>query len=81
MAPTIRLRAGVNDLLKEHFKCATNGAVAERIGVDASTWSRAIRGRAIPGPKLAEQLLKIEGFTFDDLFEVHTGEPRRDSAA
>lgn len=80
MAPTIRLRDGVNELLKERFNCSTDGAVAEHIGIHPSTWSRAIRDRAIPGPKLSELLLALDGLSFDDLFELHLDEPMRESA-
>lgn len=79
MAPTIRLRDGVNELLKDRFKCSTDDAVAEHIGIHPSTWSRAHRGVAVPGRKLSELLLQIDGLGFDDLFEVHTGEPVRES--
>ncbi|MEO3869427.1 hypothetical protein ABGB18_11395 [Nonomuraea sp. B12E4] len=80
MAPTIRLRQGVNEKLKKHFNCSTDGAVAKHIGVNASTWSRAVRRVAVPGPKLSDALLSIDGFGFEDLFEIHMGEPERESA-
>jgi transcriptional regulator with XRE-family HTH domain len=70
----IRLREGVNDLLKTHFDCTTSREVARHIGVDESTWSRAIRGRSVPGPKLSELLLQIEGVSFGDLFEINPDE-------
>ncbi|MFI7628456.1 hypothetical protein [Microbispora rosea] len=75
MPPTIRLRNGVNERLKTHFGCSTDGAVAERIGIDPATWSRVIRGVSLPGPKLSDLLLQIEGFTFEDLFELVIEQP------
>lgn len=80
MPPVIKLRDGVNEKLKEHFGCKNDGEVAEHIGVNPSTWSRALRGVAVPGPKLADQLLKIDGFGFDDLFELVIDLPERESA-
>lgn len=79
MAPTIRIREGVNDLLMKRFKCATSREVAVRVGVNEATWSRAVRGLASPGPKLFGLLLKIDGLKFDDLFEV-CDVPERKSA-
>ncbi|WP_433520059.1 helix-turn-helix domain-containing protein (plasmid) [Nonomuraea sp. CA-143628] len=80
MAPTIRIREGVNELLMERFGCSTSGEVAKNIGVSGSAWSRAVRGKSIPGPKLAGLLLQIDGLGFDDLFEVRTEETDRKSA-
>ncbi|MET9339209.1 hypothetical protein [Nonomuraea sp. NPDC003804] len=73
-APAIRIREGVDELLKQRFECSTSRGVAERIGVHEATWSRAVRGVSAPGKKLAALLLQIDGLRFDDIFEVHTGE-------
>ncbi|MGW4406582.1 hypothetical protein ACWEJ6_21310 [Nonomuraea sp. NPDC004702] len=79
MAPTIRIRQGVNDLLMKRFKCSTSREVAERVGVNEATWSRAVRGLSSPGPKLFGLLLQIDGLKFGDIFEVcHV--PEKESA-
>ncbi|MDF5755784.1 helix-turn-helix transcriptional regulator [Spongiactinospora sp. TRM90649] len=70
MAPTTRLREGVAERLKATFGCATDGEVAERVGIHPATWSRATRGKAAPGEKLARALLKTTGMTFDELFVI-----------
>ncbi|WP_219536679.1 hypothetical protein [Nonomuraea guangzhouensis] len=77
MAPTIRIREGVNDLLMKRFGCSTSREVAKNIGVNEATWSRAIRGISTPGPKLSGLLLQIDGLGFEDIFEVRTEETDR----
>lgn len=79
MAPTIRIREGVNDLLMKRWECGTSRQVAERVGVNEATWSRAVRGLSSPGPKLFGLLLCIEGLKFADIFEVRDV-PDRESA-
>lgn len=75
MAPTIRLRDGVNKRLKERFNCSTDTALAEVVGIDQSQWSRVTRGISSPGPTFQAQLLALDtGMTFDELFEVVAGE-------
>ena len=72
LAPTIRLREGVNDRLKREFGCTTDAALAAHMGIDASHWSRVTRHRSAPGPGLQAQLLiACTGIaSFDELFEV-----------
>jgi transcriptional regulator with XRE-family HTH domain len=72
MAPTIRLREGVNTRLRKMFDCTTDGAVAEVLGIDASQYSRVYNERSSPGPNfVARLLIATDGkATFDDLFEV-----------
>lgn len=79
-APAIHIREGVDELLKQRFGCSTSREVAKHIGVHEATWSRAIRGVSAPGKKLAKRLLQIDGLRFDDIFEVHTGEPKQEPA-
>lgn len=79
MPPTIRIRQGVNDLLMKRFECDTSREVAENVGVNEATWSRAIRGISAPGPKLFGLLLQLDGLDFADIFEV-CDEPERKSA-
>lgn len=77
MAPTIRLRDGVSERLKELFDCSTDTALAECVGIDPSQWSRVTRGRSSPGPNFqAQLLLATEGteMTFYELFEVDKGD-------
>lgn len=72
MAPTIRLRRGVNTRLRKMFDCATDGAVAEVLGIDASQFSRVSTWSSSPGPNfVARLLIATDGqAAFDDLFEV-----------
>ena len=72
MAPTVRLRRGVNARLREMFGCSTDGAVAEVLGIDASQFSRVYNGKSSPGPNFTARLLiATEGHAkYEDLFEV-----------
>jgi hypothetical protein len=75
MPTTVRLREGVNDLLKKRFSCSTDWQVAQRVGINKSQWSRVLRGECLPGAKLQDLLLGIDGLSFNDLFEVVVEEP------
>lgn len=55
--PTIRLKGGVNDRLKEAFELPTDTAVAEHIGIDQGQYSRVLAGRSNPGPQFQARLL------------------------
>lgn len=79
MPPTLELRRGVNERLRKMFGCATDGAVAEVLGIDASQFSRVYNGKSSPGPNfIARLLIATDGqATFDDLFKVIDAETRR----
>lgn len=79
MPPAIGLREGVNEQLKTHFGVSTDGEVANRIGIDPATWSRVIRGVSLPGRKLLDLLLNIEGIEFNDITELVIHPPERQS--
>lgn len=72
MTPTLELRRGVNERLRQMFGCTTDGAVAEVLGIDASQFSRVYNGKSSPGPNfIARLLIAADGqATFDELFEV-----------
>jgi len=67
---TIRLRAGVNDLLKSLLGVATDTAVAQRLHLNQGHYSRVVRGGSAPGPKFMAHVLLRTGLDFDRLFEV-----------
>ena len=72
MPPTLELRRGVNERLRKMFQCATDGAVADVLGIDASQFSRVCNGRSSPGPNfIARLLIATAGqASFEDLFVV-----------
>lgn len=73
MTPTIRLKPGVAEQLKEAFGLPTDMAVARHIGIDQGQYSRVLSGRSGPGPYFQGRLLSAagkEGLGFYDLFEV-----------
>ncbi len=76
MPPTIRLRDGVNEQLKTLWGVSTDGEVADRIGIDPSQWSRVLRGVNLPGPKLLDLLLGIDGIKFEDVAELVIDTPK-----
>lgn len=72
-APTIRLRDGACDRLREIFGCTRDYEVAEQMDVDPTQLSRIQTGRADVGPSfLARVLIALaaKGVDTADLFEV-----------
>ncbi|MEV4179880.1 helix-turn-helix transcriptional regulator [Streptosporangium canum] len=73
MTPTIRLRNGADERLKETLGLATDTALANHIGVDQGQYNRIKNGRSAPGPYFqARLLIAVEALNLDfyDLFEV-----------
>lgn len=72
MAPTVHLRKGVGERLRAMLKCATDGELAQTLGMDVSHLSRIYNRKSSPGPTFtARLLLATRGqATYEDLFEV-----------
>lgn len=72
-APTIRLRAGACERLREILECDTDYEVADVIGMDPTQLSRIRRGKSDVGPNfLARVMLALaaKGVSTAELFEV-----------
>jgi len=81
-SPTIRLRDGTKERLKKAFGVDSDVAVAERIGIDQSQYSRVTRGHSSPGPYFQARLLlaaDVNGLGFYDLFEIVGTDSKRDT--
>jgi len=71
MVATLKLRADQLKKMRTLARIDTNAALAERMGVDAATVSRVLRGEQTPGPKFMAALVAcFPGYNLDDLFEV-----------
>ena len=66
----IKLRADAFAEWAEGEGLATEGAQAERIGVDRSILSRIRRGETVPGERFIAATLAASGLEFERLFEV-----------
>lgn len=72
-APTIRLRDGASERLREIFDCTTYDEVADRMEIDPTQLSRVRNGRSDVGANfLARVLIALlaKGIETADLFEV-----------
>ncbi|MFD9949990.1 helix-turn-helix domain-containing protein [Nonomuraea sp. NPDC059023] len=71
--PTVRLRPDVGKRLKAEFGVTSDLALARRLGIDQSHYSRVQSGDSDPGPKFqAKLLVAVREIDLDwyDLFEV-----------
>lgn len=71
MVATLKLRGDQLKKMRTLAQITTDAALAKRMGVDAATVSRVLRGTQVPGPKFMAALVAcFPGYDLDDLFEI-----------
>lgn len=71
--PTLIVRMDVLNALRETNDLESDGALASAMGVDQSTVSRVLRGKAQPGPKFIAGLCVALKTPMNHLFAVDEG--------
>lgn len=78
---TLRLRTDQLAKIRRWKGVATDSDLAARMGIDAGSVSRVLRGTQQPGPKFVASLCLALDASLDDLFEAVPGDERTGQVA